>query len=179
MHPEKLPPSRPLTSRNRNTSLHPYFSVTGLLPCTVHSELHYMRTTTIVLEQFLISGPIFHAFGPFFYIRNTSLHPDNFPASNQPVSSVIQISVGFRWTKTLVSSVNLHVGSSGLPQGTESLSQICPRRIFHYLIVFQNTFILLSNPFKNFTFNHPNTCLDAHYKRARYSAVKDTDQKLH
>ena len=90
MHPEKLATSRPLTSCNRNTSLHPdHFSVSGLLPCTAYSELHYMRTIAIVPEHFLTSGPLFHASGPFPYIRITSLHadqitsphPDNFPAS--------------------------------------------------------------------------------------------------
>jgi len=41
------------------------------------------------------------------------------------------------------------------------------------------TFILLSNPFNHFNFNHHNTCLDAHHKRTCHSKAKDTDHKLY
>ena len=69
MYPGKLPTSRPLTSCNWNTSLDPdQFSVSGLRPCTVYSDLHYMRNAAIVPEQFL-------------HPDHFSMHPDHFPTS--------------------------------------------------------------------------------------------------
>ena len=91
MHREKFPTSRPLASWNWNTSLHPdHFSVSGLLPCTVYSELHYMRTVAIVPKHSRTSGPLpYIRITSLHPIQITSPHPDNFPASKQPVSFLI------------------------------------------------------------------------------------------